>query len=312
MTSLNNINPSISVVMPVFNGEKYIDEAVRSILNQTFTDFEFILIDDCSTDRTSEIVKKFNDPRISYFRNSNNRGNYPCRNEGHELARGKYICVMDADDIAEPGRFRIQYQLMENNSEIGICGSYIKNIPSGIIPRFITDCEILRVAFLFNNYCSHPSIIMRNEFLKKFNLKYNEEFQYSADFELCARGLRYFKVCNITDVLIQYRRHQGQISWEKAKEQEKYADIIRINQLRDILEFIPEEIPVLLHLKLMKKHPILIKYKDKAEQWVKEILERNKIIGYFNHDILQQFLYNSIISCLNNNQNNIPFRQQII
>ena len=219
---------------------------------------------------------------------------------------------MDADDIAEPERFMIQYQFMENNPEVGICGSFIKNIPSGIVPKFITDCEILRVAFLFNNYCSHPSLIMRNEFLKKYNLKYNEEFQYSADFDLCARGLRYFKVCNIPFVLLHYRRHQGQISWEKAKEQEKFADIIRINQLRDILEISPEEIPVLLHLKLMKKHPILIKYNDKAELWIEEILERNKVIGYFNHDILQQFLYNSLKCCTHYNQINIPIHQQII
>ena len=312
MTSLNNIKPPISVVMPVFNGEKYIDEAIRSILDQTFTDFEFIIIDDCSTDRTAEKVLQHKDTRIQFLRNDKNVGNYPARNRGYEIARGKYICVMDADDISDRDRLRIQFQFMEFNEEVGICGSFIKNIPSGIVPRFITDYELLKVAFLSNNFCSHPSLILRKEFMERDKLKYNAEFRYSADFDLCVQGLKHFKICNIPDVLLKYRRHPEQISWEKAREQEYFADIIRINQLEEIFGFNTEEIPILLHLKLMKRLPVSVRYKYKAEQWIEALLNRNRLIGYYQDTILKQFLFNTLNLCLNQNLVNIRIQKETV
>ena len=173
---------------------------------------------------------------------------------------------------------------------MGICGTFIRNIPSNIIPRFITDYDQLKVAFLFNNYCSHPSLMMCKEILKKHNLKYNDDYFYSADYDLCARALRFFKVQNIPYVLLQYRRHPGQISFAKYIEQERFADIIRINQLVDIFDFNPEEIPILLHLKLMKKEPLLAKHHTEAIQWLQLIIEKNKTINYFNQSILEKFL----------------------
>ncbi len=298
--------------MPVFNGEKYVDEAIRSILNQTFTDFEFIIIDDCSTDRTAEIVLLYKDPRILLLRNDKNEGNYPARNRGNEIAGGKYICVMDADDISDRERLKIQFQFMEINPQVGICGSFIKNIPSGIIPRFITDPELLKVAFLSNNFCSHPSLILRKEFMERFNLRYNEEFRYSADFDLCARGLKHFKICNIPEILLQYRRHPEQISWEKAREQEYFADIIRINQLEEIFGFNTEEIPILLHLKLMKKRPVSFRYKNKAEHWIEEILRRNRLNGYYQDIILKQFLINALNICLSQNPVNVKIHKETV
>lgn len=281
----------ISVIMPVYNCEKYVSEAIESILGQTFTDFEFIIIDDGSTDRSFEIIKKYGDNRITAIKNKNNLGNYPCRNAGMAMARGEYICVMDADDISEPRRFKVQYQFMEDDPATGICGTFIRNIPSNIIPRFITGSEQLKVAFLSNNFCSHPSLMMRKEFMDKFNLRYNEDYYYSADFDLCARALKFFKIVNIPEVLVQYRRHSGQISSARLFEQQKYADMIRINQLIDFLDFKLEEIPVLLHLKIMKRYLIQVRYKVQAEKWVKKILEKNERINYYNQEILSQFLF---------------------
>jgi GT2 family glycosyltransferase len=215
-----------------------------------------------------------------------------------KIARGKYICVMDADDISEPDRLKKQFQFMENNPDIGICGSFIKNIPANSTPRFITDSDQLKVAFLSNNYCSHPSLIMKKEFLDKYNLRYNEDFIYSADFDLCARALRFLKVQNIPDVLLQYRRHPGQISSAKYKEQQRYADVIRINQLIDNLDLTLKEIPVLLHLKLMKRQHLLFRYKPKAEQWVMRILEKNDTIGYYDQKKLKEFLFYCISASL--------------
>lgn len=284
-------SPSISVVMPGYNCEKYVSCAIESILKQSFTDFEFIIIDDGSTDNSVNIIRQFGDPRIKFISNEVNRGNYTVRNQGMGIAKGKYICVMDADDFSEPERLEIQYQFLENNPDIGICGTFIRNIPSDIIPRFITDHNHLKVAFLSNNFCSHPSLCIRREILDKHTLKYNEDYYYSADFDLCVRALRFTKIQNIPSVLLRYRRHGDQISWAKYREQERFADMIRINQLNENLQFRLVEIPVLLHLLLMKKQPLPGKYKPLAEQWVDKILNKNKIINYYNQDILEQFLY---------------------
>ena len=167
MINLSPRPPSVSVVMPVFNGGQYLAESIQSILNQTFLDFEFIIIDDGSTDQTIDTINSFHDKRIIFLKNHRNIGNYPSRNIGMKHARGKYICVMDADDVAFPDRLVKQHAFMELNKDIGICGSFIQIIPSGHSPRFITDIEYLKVAFLSNNYCSHPSLILRTKLLNK-------------------------------------------------------------------------------------------------------------------------------------------------
>ena len=113
----------VSVVMPAYNVEKYVEEAVHSILAQTFCDFEFIIVDDGSTDRTHDILRSFSDPRIRLIFNEKNEGNYPARNRGCRLARGKYIAVMDADDVAMPERLEKQVKYMEEHPDVLACGT---------------------------------------------------------------------------------------------------------------------------------------------------------------------------------------------
>lgn len=287
--------PSVSVVMPVYNGGKYLAEAIKSILDQTFPDFEFIIIDDGSSDRSVRIISEFKDRRIFLKQNAANEGDCRCRNFGMKTARGKYICVMDQDDISEPERLQKQFQFMEINPDTGICGSYAKNIPSNILTMFATDFDQLKVEFLSNNFCVHSSRFMQRMYLDKFNLRYNEDVRYACDFDFCARALRYFKVQNIPDVLLQYRRHPEQTSVTKSTEVTNHADMIRVNQLIDNLGFQLEEIPVLLHLKLMKKQSIELRYKSKAEQWVHRILNKNKYVGFYDQNLLQQFLSTCVI-----------------
>ncbi len=109
--------PLVSVVMPTYNAGKYVEEAISSILGQTFSDFEFIIVDDGSTDRTPEILRTYTDPRIQLLFNEKNEGNYPARNRGCRLARGKYIAVMDGDDVAMPERLEKQVKFMEENPD---------------------------------------------------------------------------------------------------------------------------------------------------------------------------------------------------
>ena len=299
MINFSKRPPSVSVVMPVYNGGQYLGEAIRSILEQTFRDFEFIIVDDGSTDQTLELINRFKDRKIILYQNPINIGNYASRNIGMKLARGRYICVMDADDVAFPNRLQRQFAHMEVNPEVGICGSFIQTIPNGGVPNFVTNEDLLKVAFLSNNYCSHPSLILRKNFLNRFDLWYNEQYYYSADFDLCARGFQYFRVQNIPDVLLQYRRHPDQISTAKFAEQQQYADLIRINQLVDKMGFTIDEIPLEIHLRLMKKQPIQRELQTQAESWINTLIEKNRECSQFDEPTLSRFLKQLLDFCLN-------------
>lgn len=153
--------PLVSVVMPAYNAENYIEDAVNSILNQTYGNFEFIIIDDGSTDRTVEILKKFTDIRIKLISHEQNEGNYPARNKGCRLAKGKYIAVMDADDIAFSERLAIQVKYMEENPEVQLCGGAYKLIGKNLtIVEPIQYEEIQYV--LIKTFCMlHPTIMLK-------------------------------------------------------------------------------------------------------------------------------------------------------
>ena len=116
----------VSVVMPVFNSEKYLAESIESILNQTYTNFEFIIINDASTDNSEKIIQSYDDDRIKYLVNGKNQGNAYCRNLGLHEAKGKYLIIQDSDDISVPERIAKQVEFMENNHEIGAAGSFIR------------------------------------------------------------------------------------------------------------------------------------------------------------------------------------------
>lgn len=297
--------PSVSVVMPVYNGAKYLEEAINSILTQTFLDFEFIIVDDGSTDQTIDVINRFKNRKIVLHQNPINIGNYASRNIGMKMARGRYVCVMDADDVAFPMRLKRQFEHMESNPDVGICGSFIQQIPSGSVPDFLTNEALLKVSFLSNNYCSHPSLILRKDLLTRFNLSYNENYYYSADFDLCARGFRYFRVQNIPDVLLLYRQHANQISSARFAEQQNYADAIRIGQLMTNLGITRNEIPVELHLKLMKHQPIRAGEKQMLDDWLQYILLKNSDCMYYEVNALNGFLKQLSSFCLNSGMGNM-------
>ena len=122
------MNPKVTVLMPVYNCEKYLRESIESILNQTFKDFEFLIINDGSSDKSAEIVESYNDNRINFVQNEKNIGLAASLNRGLDIAKGEYIARMDADDISLPERLEKQVRFMETNPQIGICGQLDKNL----------------------------------------------------------------------------------------------------------------------------------------------------------------------------------------
>ncbi|HEY4799706.1 MAG TPA: glycosyltransferase family 2 protein, partial [Bacteroidia bacterium] len=141
-----NLNiPAISVLMPVYNAEKYLCEAIDSILQQTFTDFEFLIIDDGSTDKSVDIIRSYSDKRIVLTTKPCNTGLIDTLNMGIQLARGKYIARMDADDISVAGRLKSQYQYMENNPDVLVVGSLYQCIGTDIVYDMPISCSQVKV-----------------------------------------------------------------------------------------------------------------------------------------------------------------------
>ncbi|WP_035258459.1 glycosyltransferase family 2 protein [Desulfatirhabdium butyrativorans] len=202
----------VSVVIPAYNAEKYIAESIESILGQTFTDFELIVIDDCSTDGTGEIVQRYAmlDKRIRPYRNHENLGIAGNRNRGVELARGKYIAWQDADDISYPTRIEKQYHFMTTHPEIGIVGGYLEIFRNNGkivgIRKYKVDDKGLRRCIYRYSPVAQPVAMIRRDALKKAGL-YDLRYPPAEDLDMTFRIGVYYKLGNIPDVLLKYREN---------------------------------------------------------------------------------------------------------
>ena len=205
---MNKINPLISVIMPVYNGEKYLSEAIESILNQTYENFELIIINDASIDRTEEIILSYNDPRIVYIKNKQNLQIVKTLNKGIQLAKGKYIARMDADDISIHNRFKKQLTYMKKNN-IDICGSWIKTIGyKNEIWKFPESHEEIKINLFFHSVLAHPSVMIKKEVFEQF--KYMNQYNKAEDYALWVMAIDSYKFANVPKILLLYRIHQNQ------------------------------------------------------------------------------------------------------
>ena len=207
--------PKVSVFIPAYNVEKYIAEAIQSILDQTFTDFELIVINDGSTDKTSEIVKSFNDPRIVFIENKENQKLVRVRNQGLEMARGEYLALMDADDISMPQRLAKQVAFLDANPEVGILGtdSLIWDTANPEKSYFLEEPETMDyVCVMKGGRPHHPTAMLRMSVIKQHNFRYNLDYFCCHDYELWSRMVRVTKIANLQEYLLKYRWHGENIS----------------------------------------------------------------------------------------------------
>lgn len=243
--TINKLNVSslserltVSVVMPVYNAERYLEEAVDSILKQSVDDFEFLIFDDGSTDRSVEILRSYKDRRIKVYFSDRNRGYTHWLNEGLEIARGKYVARMDADDVSLLNRFEKQVEFLEENPDVGVLGSNVwfineegKKLRIKENPK--TDTEI-RWVLLLDNPFIHPSMMFRRDLLVHNNLKYDPTYQPSEDYKLWSEMLTLCKGFNMEDPLVHYRLHDRQISNEDRKTQLYNHDRIAIQNIKNL------------------------------------------------------------------------------
>jgi len=223
--------PKVSVLMPVYNGEKFLRKAIDSILRQTFTDFEFLIINDASTDNSKEIILSYNDKRIKYFENEKNLGVAKTLNKGMKLAKGKYIARMDADDISFPERLKEQVNYLDNHSycDVVVTKIYIMDICGNVLGKWKEDQENITFRQIkkqlpISNCLAHPTVMVKSSILRQYG--YCGNLRHSSDYELwlrlCSDERRIEK---IDEELVYYRTRPDSITSITLKRGSSYKNI---------------------------------------------------------------------------------------
>ncbi len=234
--------PKISVLMSVYNSAAFLEEAVDSILSQTFSDFEFIIVNDGSTDESGDILANLaeKDKRIQLIENEENIGLTRSLNKGLAQAKGEYIARMDADDISFPQRLEKQVAYLEKHAKVGLVGSQYdlcdadgKVTASG--ERLPENNLSIQWRLLFRNSFIHSSVMIRRRALELVEDNYNVELPYAQDFELWSRVARISRVANLPEVYVYLREHDDRITVQKKEDQEMVAIKIARANLNDLM-----------------------------------------------------------------------------
>ena len=282
--------PLVSVVMPVFNGEPFLREAINSILNQTFTNFEFLIINDGSTDKTKKIIESYSDSRICLI-NQKNIGLIKTLNKGIKLSRGAYIARMDADDISEINRLEIQFQLMERELDIAVCGSWVRTFgTNNSIWQYPTHHDEICCRQLFSCAMAHPSTMIRRSTLMESNFNYNENCMHAEDYDLWVKISKRHKLININKVLLSHRIHKTNIGSVHQECQVKTANDIRKKQLVE-LGIENSDNAIILHSKISrKKYEYSMSFVKATQTWLERLEKANKNKKLFNETIFKMEL----------------------
>ena len=227
------MKPEISVIMSVYNGEQYLDQAIESVCNQTFKSWELIIINDCSTDKTAEILNDYalKDSRIKVHTNETNLRLPTSLNKAVSFAEGKYVARMDADDICMPDRLEKQYEFMENNPDISLSSCRFMTLKNGVVSSGgcggKTDNSSLRALLLVTNPILHPGIIAKTKVMQ--DLPYDITLTCTEDLELWTRfAMENYKMQILPEYLMIYRLHDKQITETTLERQHK--EVVRIQK----------------------------------------------------------------------------------
>lgn len=230
-----NATPLISVVMSVYNEEKYLQEAIDSILGQTVQDFELIIVDDCSTDRTHEILREYQDPRIHVVWNEENKGLTVNLNLAVSLAKGRYIARMDGDDRSHPDRFEKELRYLKDHPEMKLISCRTETFGREHLRSDIQgDPEYLRCRMLVRPVLAHPGFLAKGEVFRELGFRYDESFRQAQDYDLAARLSRRYAIGICPEVLLEYRAHEGQVSSKAGSRQFANADRVRARLLKEL------------------------------------------------------------------------------
>ena len=278
--------PKITVLMPVYNAVKFVGLAINSILRQTFGDFEFLIIDDASSDGTDEVIRRFRDPRIRCVNNESNMGVAVTLNKGIELARGKFVARMDADDISGPKRLERQVSFMEHNQSVGVVGSWIRfsGKYSRQKGRRLFGTSSVKASLCFENPFYHPSVMIRKSVIDQHQFRYRAYYGRSEDFDLWSRLSEVAELNNIPEVLLRYHVHESSItSVNRFDMDDQSLDILQRELRKCRIDISGEDLKFHRNVGQGKR---MTCYEDinRAESWLNMIIQSNIQVGYHTAD----------------------------
>jgi glycosyltransferase involved in cell wall biosynthesis len=228
--------PAVTVLMSVYDGERHLRESVESILDQTLTDFELLVVDDASTDGSRAIVDSYGDPRVRVLTNEANVGLTRSLNRGLREAGGAYVARQDADDVSEPHRLERQRDLLDRRPGLALVASHYRRIDengrhAGDRP-VPTETRDIRWRLLFVNAFTHSSVTFRRDVVLELG-GYDERFRYAQDFELWSRLARCHAVAAVPETLVSYRRSADSMTAAFERAGDEVREIVRRN-LREL------------------------------------------------------------------------------
>lgn len=287
---MNNIkSPTVTVFMAVYNGEKYIKEAIESVLNQSYTDFELLIINDGSTDQTLDIIATFSDSRIRLLHNDGNKGLTYTRNHGVREARGKYFATLDSDDIAMPKRLKTQVGYMTANPDVAICGGQAVLIDGNskeIRPYKVHVGDNLSHWLVLHNVFINSTLMIKTSVMREMDGY--REMAPAEDYDLAFRiGLKH-RVANLKDKLVYYREHDNNIS--RVQTEKRNSAELRI------IEHIHSSLNIPADSSLVKVHKSILNYNidsvdlRESERLLKALRQGNNIINCYPSSIFDRFL----------------------
>ena len=237
------MEPTVSVVMTVFNAEAHLPEAIESVLSQTMAEFEFIIVNDGSIDGTNGIIEKYaaQDDRIIPVVNAENKGQSFSRNLAIKKAKGEYVEIMDADDVSVASRLKTQVHYLKKHPDVGVVGSLVgmideEGVQLGTIEGYVaTAAEVFwRELTQLPSSMYHSTVMFRRALIQRHNLYYNTEFLHSQDKELWGRMVLYGNGVVLPCVLLKYRVHPDSISQSQSESQREYALRAMIQMNRNV------------------------------------------------------------------------------
>ncbi len=286
--------PKVSVLMPAFNCEQHIREAIDSILDQSFEDFELLVVDDHSTDSTTSIIREYRkrDARIRSVLNAESKGIVGALNTGLGSARGEYIARMDADDISLPDRLRKQYEFLEAHRDIAVCGTNMELFGAQqFVWRLPQNHEAIRAGLIFTVFIAHATVIMRSAVLGDHQYRYDPDYGYAEDYELWSRLSERHRFANMPDVLYRYRKHAAPNELTLREEtRSRSAQRVRLRLLNK-LGIVPTPEESDLHRQIGDYcYTPTTSLVRRANRWFDKILEANRRNGVFDDAALRDHI----------------------
>ena len=300
---MKSSNPIISVLMPVYNGEKFLRQAIDSVLNQTYTDFEFLIINDGSTDISEEIILSYNDERIRYYKNEKNIQLIDTLNKGLKLANGQFIARMDADDICLPERFEKQVEVMQRRKDIAVCGSWYEKFGMGepLLIRCWEEPYMLKCKTLFGSPVGHPASMIRRSALASSSLIYDSNYPQVEDWKLWSEMVKLgYSFYNLQSTLLLYRRSKTSVSTLNKEEQDigslkiltenmaHFFPSIKVSEHLEEIKNILKPLSIKNDLSTFKDMDIFFNHLDtKNTGQLDKMLLRNKLIDMWEYRLTE-------------------------